>query len=128
MMKKHRCFVFGMFFGTDGSKYDINIPCPEEHDSFENAKKDQNLAFRFMFSEEKNEPVIIIFDSEMFNIQDKTLMIEDAYKKIYSYDEFFKKGGTINNTTQKTFQEIFPNMEKEKLYYIDNECYSIVSI
>ena len=32
-------------------------------------------------------------------------------------------GSTDFLTTSKTFKDIFPNMEKQKLYYIDSEAY-----
>ena len=72
--------------------------------------------------------------------------VEGDIVGIYDFDEFTKAGGYIRLLnpelgddvciiedsdfldTDKTFADIFPNMEHLKLYYIDNLAYSIDEI
>lgn len=148
-MKKYRYFMSGMFYPTDKEEYEINIPSPFSHNSEEDAMADGNLGYRFIWDDIKNEPIIAIFQGENFSISKegnkKTLntWVTGNIIHTYNYDEFKENGGYIrmlkpeckglgfidSNTdfldTDKTFLDVFPDMGKQKLYYIDNEAYCI---
>lgn len=149
---KYRYFMGGMFFPTDGEEYEINIPSPLLHESEAEAMKDQCFGYRFIQIDGQSEPVIAVFEKEKWcgGVDEKGKYIkswvEGNVEKIYSFDEFKKAGGYIRmlkpdlkgkgfidgNTdfldTDKTFKDVFPNIEKNKLYYIDNESYYIGEI
>lgn len=152
MKKKYRYFMSGMFFPTDGEVYEINIPSPLLHDTEDEAKKDENFGYRFVLLNNKIEPEIVVYEKENFEVigdkEEKYLKqwVEGNILKTYSFEEFKKANGYIRmlkpelkgngfidgNTdfldTDKTFKDIFPNMQKQKLYYIDNEAFYIVEI
>ena len=151
-MKKYRYVMCGMFSGTDGGDYEINVPSPSLHDSKEAAMKDSAFCYRFLLLDDNKGPEIAIFESE------KTEVIEGAYGKhlktrpegdiikFYTFEEFRAAGGYIRMLkpeckglgfindktdfldTDRTFEDIFPNMQKQKLYYIDNEAYCIMEV
>ena len=148
-MRKYRYFMSGMFCGTDGEEYEINIPSPFLRDSESEAMADGSFGYRFLWDDTINKPVIVVFEKENFAVVKENgqrylnQWVEGNSLKIYSFDEFKKEGGYIRklkpeikgsgyidgNTdyldTDKTFVDIFPNMQKQKLYYVDNEAYYI---
>lgn len=146
--RKYKYFMCGMFTPTDGNEYEINIPSPFLHNTKNDAKKDMNFGYRFALLNDTIGPEIIIYEKENFKvIEDKEKYLEQWVEgnviKTYSFDEFKKAGGYIRmlkpeckgcgyidgNTdfidTDKTFKDVFPNMQKQKLYYIDNEAFYI---
>lgn len=152
MYTKYRYFMCGMFCPTDGEEYEINIPSPFLHDTKDDAMKDGNFGYRFALLNESKGPEIIIYEKENFKViedkDDKYLKqwVEGNVLKTYTFEEFRKEKGYIRilkqelkgsgyidgNTdfldTDKTFKDVFPNMQKQKLYYIDNEAYYIEKI
>lgn len=148
MEKKYRYFMNGIFYPTDGEIYEINIPSPFLHNSKNKAMCDDVFGYRFVLLNESIGPEIVIFEKENFKISENNekcleQWIEGNVIKTYNFEEFKKLGGYIRklkseckglgfidgNTdfldTDKTFKDIFPNMQKLKLYYIDNEAYYI---
>ena len=123
----------GMFAATDQNHYEINIPSPHTYETEEEAMADGAFGYRF---------VLLPGGKENY-IKD---WVEGDIVGIYDFDEFTKAGGYIrllnpelgDNVciiedsdfldTDKTFADIFPNMEHLKLYYIDNLAYSIDEI
>ena len=152
MKKRYRYFMCGMFCPTDGEEYEINIPSPFLHDSKDEAMQDGNFGYRFVLLNNEIGPEIIVYEKENFRVvenEDKKYLeqwVEGKILKTYSFDEFKKENGYIRmlkpelkgsgyidgNTdfldTNKTFKDVFPNMQKQKLYYIDNEAYYIEEI
>lgn len=152
MKKKYRYFMCGMFFPTDGEEYEINIPSPFLYDSKNEAMKDESFGYRFCWLDDAIGPEIIVYEKENFEViedGDKKFLkqwVEGNVLKTYSFEDFKKENGFIrmlkpelkgsgyidSNTdfldTDKTFREIFPNMQKLKLYYIDSEAYYIEEI
>lgn len=45
---EYQYFMYGMFDGTDGNRYDICIPSPFVRNSKVEAMKDENFAYRFL--------------------------------------------------------------------------------
>lgn len=45
---EYHYFMYGMFDGTDGNRYDICIPSPFVRNSKVEAMKDENFAYRFL--------------------------------------------------------------------------------
>lgn len=147
--RKYKYFMCGMFNSTDGNEYEINIPSPFSHNTKNDAKKDGNFGYRFVLLNDVIGPEIIIYENENFKVikdKEKTYLeqwVEGNIVKTYSFNEFKKAGGYIRmlkpeckglgyidaNTdfidTDKTFKDVFPNMQKQKLYYIDNEAFYI---
>lgn len=149
---KYQYIMSGIFFGTDGEEYEINIPFPYVRNTEVQAMCDGRSAYRFILFDEETGPELCIFEGEDFKVIDKD---NQKYLKIwpkgnclrsYNFNEFQKIGGTIRmlkpklkmeayingNTdyinTDKTFKDIFPNMQKAKLYYIDSCAYNIKEI
>lgn len=142
----------GMFCSTDGEEYEINIPSPFLYDSKNEAMKDGHFGYRFIWLDDTKGPEIIVFEGENFEViedgNEKYLKqwVDGNIIKTYSFEEFKKENGYIRmlkpevkgsgyidcNTdfldTDKTFRDIFPDMQKQKLYYIDNEAYYIEEI
>ena len=148
----------GMFEGTDGNMYDIDVPSPYLHNTKKEALKDSFFAYRFFecgFPEyEVYLPVLGIFEKEDhkgFTENDKRYIevsVSGSLIKYYTYEEFKKLNGSIRLlkpevykndrllclkpedfvSTNKTFEEIFPKMVKNKYYYIDSEAYYIEEI
>lgn len=152
MAKKYRYFMSGMFCPTDGEEYEINIPSHFLHDTESDAMKDGNFGYRFVWFAGDTEPIIIVYENEDFTVVEdenrKYLKqwVEGCVVKTYTFEEFKNAGGYIRmlkpelkgygfidgNTdfldTDKTFKDVFPNMQKQKLYYIDNEAYYIEEV
>lgn len=151
-MKKYRYFMNGMFFPTDNEEYEINIPSPFLHDSEDEAMVDGQFGYRFILLDDAIGPQIVVFERESFNFgkeDDKKYVnqwVEGSVIKSYTFEEFKEAGGYIRmlkpeikgtgfidaNTdfldTDKTFRDVYPNMQKQKLYYIDNEAYYIEEV
>ena len=152
MNKKYRYFMSGMFSAIDGEEYEINIPSPFVHKSEDEAMNDGKFGYRFCLLDDTVGPEIVIYEKENFEVvengDEKFLKqwVEGNVLKRYSFEDFKKENGYIRmlkpelkgngfidgNTdfvsTDKTFRDIFPNMQKQKLYYIDNEAYYIEEI
>lgn len=151
-MKKYRYFMSGMFSGTDGEEYEINIPSPFLHDSKEDAMRDDNFGYRFLLLDNQTGPVIVVYENEKFEVVKENKhtylnqWVEGNVLDVYTFEKFKqeqgfirmlkpekKRCGYINGETDfldtdKTFKDVFPNMQKQKLYYIDNEAYWIEEI
>lgn len=149
--KKYRYFMSGMFTATDGNEYEINIPSPSSYASKAEAMEAGNFGYRFVLLEEDAGPQIIIYENENYKVVNDNnkkylkTWVEGNIVKLYDYAEFTKMGGYIRMLkpeckglgfidgdtdfvdTNKSFKDIFPNMQKGKLYYIDNEAYYIES-
>lgn len=152
MAKKYRYVMYGMFVPTDGEEYEINIPSPFLHNTESEAMKDGEFGCRFMWFDKEQAPGIVIFEKENFKVvedEDRRCLehwLEGDVIKTYTFEEFKEAGGYIRmlkpelkgcgfidcNTdfldTDKTFKDVFPDMQKNKLYYIDNEAYSVDEI
>lgn len=146
---KYRYFMCGMFIGTDGNRYDICIPSPFLRNSKGEAMKDENFAYRF-WATDSAEPMLIAFANEHFEPMNNGKMqlkcwIDKNVVGAYTFEEFKKNGGYIRQLkqssrrkyvtdesdfvdTDKSFADVFPNMEKEKLYYVDGEAYKISEV
>ena len=152
MAKKYRYFMSGMFCPTDAEEYEINIPLPFLHNSKAEAMKDEAFGYRFLLLDDVKGPEIIIYEKENFKV------VEDGDRKYleqwvdgnvigsYTFEEFKKTKGYIRmlkpelkgcgyidgNTdfldTDKSFKDVFPNMQKQKMYYIDSEAYYIEEV
>lgn len=142
----------GMFFPTDNEEYEINIPSPFLHDSEEEAMEDGKFGYRFIWFDDTIGPQIVVFEKEDFELveeNDKKYLkqwVEGQVLKTYTFEQFKEAGGYIRmlkpelkgrgfidgNTdfldTDKTFRDVYPNMQKQKLYYIDNEAYYVEKI
>jgi len=151
-MKMYRYVMCGMFSGTDGEDYEINIPSPFLHNSEGDAMKDSTFGYRFLLIDDIKGPEIAIFENEKFEVVEgehgKYLKdwVEGNIIKLYTFEEFKDAGGYIRMLkpeckglgfidaetdfldTDKTFKDIFPNMQKQKLYYIDDEAYCIMEV
>lgn len=145
-MMKYRYFMYGMFDGTDGNRYDICIPSPFVRDSKGEAMKDENIAYRFC-AIDSAEPMLVAFANEHFEPMNNGKMqlkcwVDKNVVEAYTFEAFKKNGGHIRQLkqssrgkyvtdesdfvdTDKSFADVFPNMEKGKLYYVDAEAYSI---
>lgn len=145
-MMKYRYFMYGMFDGTDGNRYDICIPSPFVRNSKSEAMKDENLAYRFC-AIDSAEPVLIAFANEHFEPMNNGKMqlrcwVDKRIIGTYTFEEFKKNDGYIRQLksssrgkyvtdesdfvdVDKSFAEVFPYIEKGKLYYIDDESYFV---
>lgn len=150
MAKKYRYIMIGMFSGTDGNTYDIEVPSPFLRNTEEEAKKDGSFGYRFTW--EDTEPCIIGYaDENCRRSTDKNgkkcleVWVEGDVLGLCTFSIFKELGGKIRKLkdsakdkvcledddfeeTDKTFADIFPNMEHDKLYYIDDEAYYIAEI
>lgn len=148
-MKKYRYFMCGMFDGTDGNRYNICIPSPFVRVAKVEAMNDENIAYRFcaIYSA---EPMLVAFANEHFEPMNngKMQLKCRADKNVvgaYTFEEFKKNGGHIRQMkqssrgkyvtdesdfvdTDKSFVDVFQNMEKGKLYYVDGEAYKISEV
>ena len=92
-------------------------------------------------------PILIAFTNEHFESMNNGKMqlkcwVDKNVVGAYTFEEFKKNGGHIRQLkqssrgkyvtdesdfvdTDKSFANVFPNMEKGKLYYVDGEAYSI---
>lgn len=145
-MMKYRYFMYGMFDGTDGNRYDICIPSPFVRNSKGEAMKDENLAYRFC-AIDSAEPMLVAFASEHFEPMNNGKMqlkcwVDKNIVGTYTFEEFKKNGGYIRQLkpssrgkyvtdesdfvdVDKSFAEVFPYIEKGKLYYIDDESFFV---
>ena len=143
---KYRYFMYGMFDGTDGNRYDICIPSPFVRNSKGEAMKDENLAYRFC-AIDSAEPMLVAFQNEPFEPMKNGKMqlkcwVDKNVVGVYIFEEFKKNGGfmrllkpssrekyIINESdfvdTDKAFADVFQNMKQGKLYYVDDEAYFI---
>lgn len=143
-MKKYRYYMCGMFSGTDGNRYDICIPSPFIRNSKSEAMKDADFAYRF-WAIDSAEPMLIAFANEHFEPMNNGKMqlrcwLDKHIIGTYTFEEFRKNGGYIRQLKpssrgkyiidesdfvdiDKSFADMFPNMEQEKLYYVDDESY-----
>lgn len=145
-MKKYRYYMCGMFSGTDGNRYDICIPSPFVRNSKSEAMKDADFAYRF-WAIDSAEPMLIAFANEHFEPMNNGKMqlrcwVDKHIIGTYTFEEFQKNGGYIRQLkpssrgkyvtdesdfvdVDKSFAEVFPYIEKGKLYYIDDESYFV---
>ena len=150
MRMQYKYFVVGDFKATDGNVYCCEVPMPPVYSSFEEAEHDpKNIYYGIRFAL-KDEPVILVFENEKFTItednQGREILIahvEGEVVKQYTYEEFLAENGKLKIKqlapkgnfviggefdyipTQKTFCEIFPNMEKDKLYYVEDDSFYV---
>ena len=148
-MKKYRYFMCGMFTPTDKEEYLIEIPSPFLRDSKDEAMKDEAFGYRFLLLAGEKEPEIVIFEREDFKVSGAgdnkhlSTWVEGNVVGSYTFDQFKEAGGIVQMLkpelkgcgalnaatdfvdTDKTFLDMFPNMQKQKLYYIDSEAYYI---
>ena len=149
---KYQYSMTGIFSGTDGEEYEINFPFPYVRNTEVKAMCDGHSAYRFILFDEETGPEFCIFKGEDFSVVNENdqkylkIWVKGNCFKSHNFDEFQKIGGTIRmlkpelkmaayingNTdyvnTNKTFKNIFPNMQKAKLYYIDSCAYYIKEI
>lgn len=145
-MKKYRYYMCGMFSGTDGNRYDICIPSPFVRNSKSEAMKDADFAYRF-WAIDSAEPMLIAFANEHFEPMNNGKMqlrcwVDKHIIGTYTFEEFRKNGGYIRQLkpssrgkyvtdesdfvdVDKSFAEVFPYIEKGKLYYVDDESYFV---
>lgn len=143
---KYRYYTCGVFDGTDGNRYDICIPSPFVRNSKVEAMKDENFVYRFLAIDSAG-PMLIAFANEHFEPMNNSKMqlkcwVDKNVVGAYTFEEFKKNGGYIRQLkqssrrkyvtdesdfvdTDKSFADVFPNMEKGKLYYVDGEAYFI---
>ena len=139
----------GMFDGTDGNRYNICIPSPFVRDSKAEAMKDENFAYRF-WTTDSTEPMLVAFANEHFeSINNGKMQLKCWVDKdvvgTYTFEEFKENGGYIRQLkpssrgkyvtdesdfvdVEKSFADVFPNMEQGKLYYVDDESYSVEEV
>ena len=108
--------------------------------------KDENFAYRFL-AIDSAWPMLIAFANEHFESMNNGKMqlkcwVDKNVVGAYTFEEFKKNGGHIRQLkqssrekyvtdesdfvdTDKSFADVFPNMEKGKLYYVDGETYYI---
>lgn len=145
-MMEYRYFMYGMFDGTDGNRYDICIPSPFVRNSKGEAMKDENLAYRFC-AIDSAEPMLVAFANEHFEPMNNGKIqlrcwVDKHIIGTYTFEEFKKNDGYIRQLksssrgkyvtdesdfvdVDKSFVEVFPYIEKGKLYYIDDESYFV---
>lgn len=144
--------MIGMFCPTDGEDYEINVPSPFLHDSEEKAMADEQFGYRFVLLNETIGPQLLVFERERFEVETENGrkylrdLVEGQVIKSYTFEEFTEAGGYIRLLkpgirgtgfidadtdfldTDRTFRDVFPNMQEQKLYYIDDEAYRIEQI
>lgn len=143
---KYRYFMCGMFDGTDGNRYIIRIPSPFVRDSESEAMKDEAFGYRFL-TIDSAEPLLVVFAKEHIEAVNNGKMqvrywVDKHVVGEYTFKNFKKNGGYIRQLkpssrgkyvtdesdfidTDKSFADVFPNMEQGKLYYVDDEAYFI---
>lgn len=145
-ISKYQYNMNGMFCGTDGNYYDIDIPVPRLYDSEEEAMNAEGFGYRFLWM--FGEPNIVIYETENFKVnndesgeQSINAWIEGEPLATYTFQEFKQAGGKIRMLkpehqgghleeedfidTDNNFSDCFPEMEHFRLYYIDAEAYFI---
>lgn len=150
---KYRYFMNGMFSATDGSHYEINIPSPNLYNTEEEAMADGRFGYRFVLLDKTAGPEVVIFEREDFKLSnDKNgkqcldTWVDGKVIATYTFEQFKKVNGYIRMlkpecqgsgfidgdtdfvSTEKSFEEIFPNIQPQKLYYIDNMAYSVEKV
>lgn len=146
---KYKYYMYGMFDGTDGNRYDICVPSPFVRDSKAEAMKDENFAYRFLAIDSEG-PMLVAFAKEHIEpvnndkMQLKCWVDKDVVGN-YTFEEFKKNGGYIRQLkpssrgkyvtdesdfidADKAFADVFPNVEQGKLYYVDDEAYFIGNV
>ena len=108
---KYQYHMFGMFKGTDGNFYDIDIPVPFLYDSEEKAIK----------SWVEGEVLATYSFQEFIKAGGKMRMLKPEHQGAHLEEEDFID-------TENNFADCFPAMEPCKLYYIDSEAYYIKKI
>lgn len=156
---KYRYLMHGIFEPTDGNTYEINIPSPFIRDSEVEAVADE-WSFTYCFMQidkpvlpefaqidSSDEPVIVVFEKEGFNVTGRRCLtwVEEKISGTYTFEQFKKMGGYIRMLkpeckgklsrdlddfipTKKTFADVFPNIKPDRLYYIDDKAYSIEEV
>ncbi len=115
--------------------YFIDIPSPNVYEKKQDIYKDENFAYRFIYDNELQEPVILCFEKEITHKRNYGLEVQvqgDIIHK-YTFNEWIKVGGKIYKENFEeikitSFKDIYPMMEKNHLYYFDNEAYIIQQI
>jgi hypothetical protein len=105
-MMEYRYFMYGMFDGTDGNRYDICIPSPFVRNSKVEAIKDENFAYRFLAIDSAG-PMLIAFASEHFEPMNNGKMqlkcwVDKNVVGAYTFEEFKKNGGHIRQLKQSS--------------------------
>ena len=151
-MKKYRYYVGGSVFGTkevagtnDTQEYDIEIPTEPLYETEEEAKRGGVGGYRFIKFSDASEPCIAVYESESFNVTKENgfrIWTSGRIIRTITYKEFKEQGGILRKLkrgyehdvwrkpemyeeTKETFSDMFPDMEINKNYYIDNEYYDI---
>lgn len=63
-MNKYKYFMNGMFDGTDGKTYEIEVPSPFLYDSESEAIKDSELKYRIILTSRMIEPELAVINKE----------------------------------------------------------------
>lgn len=146
---RYRYYMCGMLTSTDGNRYNICIPSPFVRDSKAEAMKDENFAYRFWTTDSAG-PMLVAFANEHFEPVNNGKMqlrcwVDKDVIGTYTFEEFKKNGGYIRQMkpsskekyvtdesdfvdTDKSFADVFPNMEQGKLYYVDDAAYFIGNV
>lgn len=151
-MGKYRYLMIGMFCPTDGEDYEINVPSPFSYNSEDEAMADDQWGYRFVLLDNTIGPQLLVFERERFEVETENGrkylrdLVEGQIIKPYTFEEFTEAGGYIRLLkpgirgtgfidadtdfldTDRTFRDVFPNMQKQKLYYIDAEAYRIEKV
>lgn len=151
-MGKYRYLMIGMFCPTDGEDYEINVPSPFSYNSEDEAMADDQWGYRFVLLDNTIGPQLLVFERERFEVETENGrkylrdLVEGQIIKSYTFEEFTEAGGYIRLLkpgirgtgfidadtdfldTDRTFRDVFPNMQKQKLYYIDAEAYRIEKV
>lgn len=98
---KYRYYTCGMFYGTDGNRYDIYIPSPFVRDSKAEAMKDENFAYRFLTIDSAG-PMLVAFANEHFEPMNNGKIqvrcwVDKNVVGIYTFEEFKKMAGIFDN-------------------------------
>lgn len=103
---EYRYFMYGMFDGTDGNRYDICIPSPFVRNSKAEAMKDKNFAYRFLAIDSAG-PMLIAFANEHFEPMNNGKMqvkcwVDKNVVGTYTFEELKKNGGYIRQLKQSS--------------------------
>ena len=110
---------------------------------------DGHLGYRFALLDNTIGPQLLVFERERFEVKTKNGRkylrdwVEGQVVKSYTFEEFTEAGGYIRLLkpgirvtgfidadtdfldTDRTFRDVFPHMQEQKLYYVDDEAYRI---
>lgn len=111
--------------------------------------KDEDFAYRFLTIDSAG-PMLVAFANEHFEPVNNGKMqlrcwVDKDMVGGYTIEEFKKNGGYIRQLkpsgrgkyvtdesdfvdTDKSFADVFPNLEQGKLYYVDDEAYFIGNV